>query len=321
MEDDMRIDSLGYVGVFAADLDAWREFAGVLGMQVQSVPTGLSLRIDAKVHRLLLHPGEGSPYFGWEVEDGAALAAVASRLESSGVAVHRPAPDETTDRGVADMLWCVDPLGNRIELFHGLRNADRPFTPPRPMRGFRTGTLGLGHAVLRTPDVDRVLPFYRDVLGFRLSDYTNRPFRAVFFHVNARHHSLALLEAGQPGVHHLMVEVLSIDDLGRAYDAALERQVVSVTLGRHTNDHMLSFYARSPSGFLFECGWGGRSIEDATWSVQEMVHGPSLWGHERSWLSEEGRAEAKQLQRLAAAEGVHAPVHAVAGEYDEAPPG
>jgi hypothetical protein len=52
-----------------------------------------------------------------------------------------------------------------------------------------------------------------------------------------------------------------------------------------------------------------------------MVHGPSLWGHERSWLSEEGRAEAKQLRRRAAAEGVHAPVHAVAGEYDEAPPG
>jgi hypothetical protein len=84
---------------------------------------------------------------------------------------------------------------------------------------------------------------------------------------------------------------------------------------------MLSFYARSPSGFLFECGWGGRSIDDATWSVQEMVYGPSLWGHERSWLNEEGRAEARRLRRQAAAEGAHAPVHTVPGEYDEAPPG
>jgi 2,3-dihydroxybiphenyl 1,2-dioxygenase len=319
MEDEMRIDSLGYVGVFAADLDAWREFAGgVLGMQVQTVPSGLALRIDAKAHRLLVHPGEGSTYFGWEVENAAALAAVASRLESNGVAVHRPTRDEMTHRGVADMLWCADPLGNRIELFHGLGNAVRPFAPPRPVKGFRTGALGLGHAVLSTPDLDRALPFYRDVLGFRLSDYATRPFRAVFLHVNARHHSLALLEAQQPGLHHLMVEVLSIDDLGRAYDAALEQQVVSVTLGRHTNDHMLSFYARSPSGFMFECGWGGRSIDDATWMVEEMVHGPSLWGHERSWLSEEGRTEARRLRRQAAAEGVHAPVHAVPGEYDEA---
>ncbi len=141
--------------------------------------------------------------------------------------------------------------------------------------------------VLSAPEIDSVLPFYRDVLGFRISDYANQPFRAVFFHVNARHHSLALLQAGQPGLHHLMVEVLSVDDLGRAYDAALERQVVSVTLGRHTNDHMLSFYARSPSGFMVECGWGGRSVDDATWTVEEMVHGPSLWGHERAWLSED----------------------------------
>jgi 2,3-dihydroxybiphenyl 1,2-dioxygenase len=319
MEDDMRIDSLGYVGVFAADLDAWREFAAsVLGMEVQTAATGLALRIDAKAHRLLVHPGEGSPYFGWEVADAAALAAAASRLESNGVAVQRPTPAETAGRGVEDMLWCADPLGNRIELFHGLREAGHPFAPPRPVKGFRTGALGLGHAVLSTPDIDRVLRFYRDVLGFRLSDYLTRPFRAVFLHVNARHHSLAFLEGKQPALHHLMVEVFSIDDLGRAYDAALERQVVSVTLGRHTNDHMLSFYARSPSGFLFECGWGGRSIDDATWAAEEMKHGPSLWGHERSWLDEEGRTEARRLRRQAAAEGVHAPVHAVPGEYDEA---
>jgi predicted enzyme related to lactoylglutathione lyase len=175
--------------------------------------------------------------------------------------------------------------------------------------------------VLSAPDVDSVLPFYRDVLGLRMSDYTSHPFRAVFFHVNARHHSLALLQGGQPGLHHLMVEVLSVDDLGRAYDAALERGAVSVTLGRHTNDHMVSFYARSPSGFLFECGWGGRSVDDATWTVEEMVHGPSLWGHERSWLSEEGRAQAKRLRGQAAAQGVHAPVHVSPGEYDELPPG
>jgi 2,3-dihydroxybiphenyl 1,2-dioxygenase len=222
---------------------------------------------------------------------------------------------------VAGLLWFTDPLGYRFELFHSLADAEQPFQPPRPLNGFRTGALGLGHAVLSAPDIDGVLPFYRDVLGFRISDYANNPFRAVFFHVNARHHSLALLQAGQPGLHHLMVEVLSVDDLGRAYDAALERQVVGVTLGRHTNDHMLSFYARSPSGFLVECGWGGRSVDDATWTVEEMVHGPSLWGHERSWLSEEGRAQAKRLRGQAAAQGVHAPVHVSPGEYDELPPG
>jgi 2,3-dihydroxybiphenyl 1,2-dioxygenase len=286
---------------------------------VQPAQAGLALRIDGKVHRLLVHPGHGAPYLGWEVADASALEAAASHLRAHGVRVQAPTRDELAIRQVAGLLWFTDPLGYRLELFHGLADALRPFEPPRPLHGFRTGELGLGHAVLNTPDIDSVLPFYRDVLGLRVSDYANRPFRAVFFHVNARHHSLALLQASQPGLHHLMVEVLSVDDLGRAYDTALERQVVSVTLGRHTNDHMLSFYARSPSGFLVECGWGGRSVDDATWTVEEMVHGPSLWGHERSWLNEEGRAQARKLREQVAAQGVHAPVHVSPGEYDELP--
>jgi hypothetical protein len=135
-------------------------------------------------------------------------------------------------------------------------------------------------------------------------------------HVNARHHSLALLEADAVGLHHLMIEAVSIDDLGRAYDAAIERGVVRVTLGRHTNDHMMSFYASSPSGFMVEVGWGGRSIDDATWKVEEMVHGPSIWGHERSWLSAEKRAEARALRLQAAADGLRAPVHVSPEELD-----
>lgn len=317
----MQIKSLGYVGIFAADLDAWRDFAqGVLAAQVETVPTGLALRLDEKVQRLLVHPGErdGGAYFGWEVQDAPALEAARAQLQDKGVAVHASTPEERAVRHVAGMAWFADPLGNRFELFHGLADAQAPFRPPRPMRGFRTDELGIGHAVLTGADIDAVLPFYRDVLGFRMSDYALSPFHAVFLHVNARHHSLALLQTDRSGLHHLMIEVLSLDDLGRGYDAALEREVVSVTLGRHTNDHVLSFYARTPSEFLFEYGWGGRSVDDATWKVEEMRHGPSLWGHERAWLDDAGRAEARRLRESVAADGAHAPVHLAAGEYDEA---
>jgi hypothetical protein len=55
---------------------------------------------------------------------------------------------------------------------------------------------------------------------------------------------------------------------------------IASTLGRHTNDHMLSFYMRSPSGFEIEYGWGGREIDDASWHVQKH-HAPAIWGHRR----------------------------------------
>ena len=50
------------------------------------------------------------------------------------------------------------------------------------------------------------------------------------------------------------------------------------TLGRHPNDGMCSFYAKTPSGFQFELGWGGREVDDATWAPTTYDH-ISEWGH------------------------------------------
>jgi 2,3-dihydroxybiphenyl 1,2-dioxygenase len=308
----MHIDSLGYAGVNATDLAAWGSFArAVLGVQVMEEGESLALRLDERAYRVRVHGAQENAlaYLGWDVGDSGQLAAAVSELTARGLRLLPASAEELQSRRVQQMAWLLDPIGNRLELFHGLARARDALDPPRPCAGFRTGELGFGHAVLAVPRIDDVLSFYRDVLGMRLSDYANDPFRAVFFHVNARHHSLALIEAEHSGLHHLMIEALSIDDLGRAYDAALERNVVRVTLGRHTNDHMMSFYAASPSGFMVEYGWGGRSVDDATWQVEEMVHGPSIWGHERTWLSEGKRAQARELRLRAAAAGLRAPVH------------
>ena len=80
-------------------------------------------------------------------------------------------------------------------------------------------------------------------------------------------------------MHHLMVELFSLDDVGQAYDVALTKaDRISVTLGRHTNDLMTSFYAKSPSAFMVECGWGGREIDPATWQPVEMHARPEPVG-------------------------------------------
>lgn len=213
-----------------------------------------------------------------------------------------------------------DPAGNRLEAFHGAEIASEPFRPGRSISGFRTGPLGMGHAVLTVACIDDVLTFYQDLLGFRLSDYITRPFRAYFFHLNPRHHSLAFIESTQNGVHHLMMENMFLDDVGQAYDLALTRpELIGVTFGRHVNDHMTSFYSNSPSGFMVELGWGGRSIDPATWTPHERTEGPSLWGHDRNWLTPEKRLEARELRMRIAAEGCRVPVQVQDGNYTLAP--
>ena len=320
----MPIQALGYAGFGSDALDDWRQFGtGLVGLQaVERGNSLLAFRMDDRKQRIVIDRamGEGTRFFGWEVGDAAALDALAARLEKAGVNVTAEPQTLADARRVRSLISFHDPAGNRLEAFYGPEIDDTPFMPGRSISGFRTGPLGLGHAVLTVENIEPMMAFYVDVLGFGLSDYITKPFRAYFFHVNARHHSLALIETGRNGMHHLMVELFSLDDVGQCYDIAqTQEDRVGVTLGRHTNDFMTSFYANTPSGFFVEYGWGGRSIDPANWTPVEMTSGPSLWGHDRTWLSPEGRAQARDLRLHAAAEGQREPVQVVDGNYTLAP--
>jgi 2,3-dihydroxybiphenyl 1,2-dioxygenase len=316
----MPLQALGYVGFGSAALDDWRQFGtGLVGLQaVERSPSLLAFRMDDRKQRIVIDRAmpDGERFFGWEVADAGALGELAAHLEQAQVDVVAEPQTLADNRHVRGLISFHDPAGNRLEAFYGAAVDDTPFRPGRSISGFRTGPLGLGHAVLTVKDINAVMPFYVDVLGFVLSDYIQKPFRAYFFHINARHHSLALIETGKNGMHHLMVELFSLDDVGQAYDVALrEPDRVNVTLGRHTNDLMTSFYARTPSSFMVECGWGGREIDSQTWRPYEMHDGPSLWGHERLWLPPTEREVAREMRMRAAAAGLRAPVQVMDGNY------
>ena len=248
----MPLQALGYAGFGSSPLDDWRQFGtGLVGLQaVERSPSLLAFRMDDRKQRIVIDRAmpDGARFFGWEVADAAALDALAARLEQAEVDVTAEPQTLADVRRVRGLISFQDPAGNRLEAFYGAEIDDTPFCPGRSISGFRTGPLGLGHAVLTVENIDAVMPFYVDLLGFGLSDYMQKPFRAYFFHINARHHSLALIETGKNGMHHLMVELFSLDDVGQSYDVALsEPERVSVTLGRHTNDLMTSFYAKTRS--------------------------------------------------------------------------
>jgi 2,3-dihydroxybiphenyl 1,2-dioxygenase len=317
----MDIQGLGYVGVRAKSLQDWASYGTrFLGMQLtDKTAKSLALRMDDRKQRVVVDEdgGEGVGYFGWEVANGAALDALAARLERAGVAVARGARALADERRVKDLIVLADPLGNRVEIFHGAETVAEPFKPGRSISGFRTGPLGMGHVVLHVKDINDALPFYRDVLGFRLSDYMVRPFNAYFFHANPRHHSIAFIETGRSATHHLMVELFSLDDVGQGYDLALgEEGRIGVTLGRHINDEVTSFYAHSPSGFMVEYGWGARSIDPATWQAYERKEGPSMWGHDRAWLPPEQQEAARNLRLDNAAKGLRRPVQVMEGNFN-----
>jgi len=292
-DDPVSVCQLGYIGLGVSDLENWRDFAcNILGLQENGTAPdngAIFLRMDAHHHRFEISPtGEDDIIFhGWEVKDAAALKQISDRIRAYGIDVQVGTPAEAARRMVLELIKFEDPDGIATEIYHSPYLDHRPFISPRGVKSFTADSLGLGHIVLQVEKLDECLQFYTAVLGAKISDIIlfqrgNSALPINFLHVNPRHHSLALgpRPPGGKRLNHFMIETGSLDEVGLALALVKEKSIPTGTLGRHTNDKMLSFYAQTPSGFRVEYGFDGLLIDDdENWQVQHY-RAPSIWGHE-----------------------------------------
>ena len=236
--------------------------------------------------------GEGIGFFGWEVADAAALDALAAQLEAAGVKVARGRRALADERRVKDLIVLADPIGNRVEIFHGAETATDPFKPGRSISGFRTGPLGMGHVVLNVESVDAgaaVLSRPARLPAERL--LLQAVHGAYFMHVNPRHHSLAFIAVRQErGASH--------DDgavqLRRRRAGLRHRARRGGPRRRHARPphqrlhDLVLFAGRRRTSWSSTAGAGARSIPTPG-RPTSASEGPSLWGHERTWLPPEQR--------------------------------
>jgi len=297
----MAIKSLGYIGVNSTDLSQWRSFAGDV-MGLEDVSTRLEcddntalFKMDDHPYRLIVNKSDTDQFAfcGWETNSEAGLLEVADALTAAGVAITWADDDHIAARRVTQLLSFTDPSGTLHEVFYGVISDFKRLNSPAGVSHFVTGSQGLGHVVLPAPNFDETSSFFTEVLGFGLSDLMKIKFtpdpaepekRLWFMHCNERHHSLGLFEMPLPtGCVHVMVEVPSVDEVGLGNDRRIAAGVkLTGTLGRHANDHMVSFYMRSPAGFDIEYGAEGRTVDD--WDNYPVFQSTvaSFWGHDFS---------------------------------------
>jgi 2,3-dihydroxybiphenyl 1,2-dioxygenase len=297
-QNERKIRALGYFHMQSGDIPRWRELAvDALGFQEVAGPDShsLYLRMDERPARLVVSPGGPDRVLavGWEVRDHLALAGVHRDLEAAGITVKDLSGDECDQRRVEAAIGFVDPGGTPTEVFFGPALDHSPVQTGYAQQ-FVTGPQGLGHVVVPTTRMTDTYRFYTEVLGFLprgavrvpgplLPDGTAN--RVRFMGVNERHHSLALCAAPHgeaPGLVHFMVEVDSLDAVGRALDEVNRRNFsVSSTIGRHTNDKMVSFYVRAPGGWDIEYGTEGMRVDERFYTAEEIT-ADSYWGHDWS---------------------------------------
>lgn len=284
------VQQLGYVVFEVSDLERWEHFAThVLGLMLSARhDNGFSLRNDEYKHRIIIREGDADDCVavGLNVADEASAGQLRARLEAHGVATSDGSASLLKEREVDGMFTFVEPAGQNVEVFWGPAMADGPVVSTTVKGEFVAGELGFGHIVMRANKREESERFFCDVVGFILSDHIvldigGYKIDIAFTHINPRHHSVAFGEALPKRIHHFLIQVEDLDDVGQAYDRAVDSGVrITQTIGRHPNDRMVSFYAQSPSGFEFEYGWGARLVDDETWEPTTYDH-ISEWGHRR----------------------------------------
>jgi 2,3-dihydroxybiphenyl 1,2-dioxygenase len=284
---------VAYLGVEVADPTAFGQFlADIVGL-VPGEPTtdgAAAWRNDDRVHRLLVMggPANDASFVGFEATSRDAYERAVERVRDAGVAFTAGTAAERAARRVDELIRIDTPWGVPVEIALGLATAPEPFESPLVPGGFVTKGMGFGHTVFITSDLDAAHRFATEVLGLRQSDWLELDLAGMlltvrFYHCNPRHHSLAFgaapIELPQK-LHHVMVETVSQDNVGAAFDRAWNADLpIANALGKHDNDKMFSFYVVTPAGFQLEFGYGARTI-DEPWTDNRRYDRISEWGHQ-----------------------------------------
>ena len=283
-----KVQSLGYLRLISDKFDAWPDFATeVLGvMPVQRAwPEGAQhYRWDDHPYRLVVRPGDefAIEAMGYQVLNSRDLDCLVTAIEGEGITVKRGSEAECADREVAGFVSFQDPSGTPLELFYGPKFDHVPLRHPYVSQFVADQRVGMGHTAIAMPDSARSAEFYIRVLGFHERNTMRRNGRTTWFlSPNSRQHTLGLATS-DAGLRfsHFMVEMATIDDVGRALDRVEANGTpLYLTMGRHTNDRMLSFYVFAPDGFSVEIGCQGLMVEEPSSTFE--IATPSEWGHRR----------------------------------------
>jgi len=301
---------LGYAVIETSKFDDWKRFGrDAIGMHLdEMLPDTIRFRLDANECRFLLRrgPAEDVVALGWHLDDHATFDEICRRVSDHGVPAVEGSDDEAKLRGVERFLRFPGPNELTQEVYTTARTAPLPLDIPGS--GFVTGAGGMGHVAITTKKPQELRGYYNHVFDARLSDYIDETINSMklkirFLRVNERHHSVAIASANllpvnpiRTRVQHVNVQVATLDDMVASYQRVKELGFhMALSVGQHTNDKELSYYAHTPSGFEWEVGWNPIVVDEATW--KPTTHqGISIWGHKP-----EGQTVIGKLEMFAAA--------------------
>ncbi len=229
------------------------------------------LRCNTNHHSVVLIPSSetGLDHYALSVGSLAALEDAARTLSRAGI------PYETegsTELGQGTSLRLRDPDGYVVELIGEMAQVT-PTYGPRAVQPRK-----LGHITLLVDDCKRSAEFYREVLGFRVSDWVDDIF--LWMRCNPDHHGLAFAKTNSVKMHHFAFEVGGFSHLARQAEHLMQNgSVLLYGPGRHGPGQNQFAYFRDPEANLIEFMCDLQQIWD------EATYVPRVWNSQERWVN------------------------------------
>jgi catechol 2,3-dioxygenase-like lactoylglutathione lyase family enzyme len=276
------IHSLNHIGLIVPSLEIGRAFYECAGLETRMSEGHLVCRCEGRDQdqvRLIQGPKKRLAYVSFGTPKGG-LAELRARLEAADVQLH-DAPFAVPFDGI----WFKDPDGDWINVQEA---DDVPSTLPAPVEvnspqryrrlgvracdatssQKRTRPRRLGHLIKFSPDVDRAVRFYTDVLGLLISDRALDIIAFMRSPFGGDHHMLGIAKSSHTGLHHMSFEVSDIDEIEMGAQHLLASGYRDgYGLGRHGAGSNYFHYIRDPWNSMIEYFWDIDVIpEGADWT-------------------------------------------------------
>ncbi|MGM0837971.1 MAG: VOC family protein [Bacillota bacterium] len=243
----VNVFKLGYAEFITKDVEALLHYyTEVMGLSlVERAGDGtayISSGLDH--HTIILRESDNNRLqsIGWQVDRNLSLKEVQAHLKTHGITSEIKSD---TQPGVPELLELSDPDENTVHLYQ---------TMEMPAPRFRNRGIvpnKLGHIALCSRNANRVVGFYKEVLGFAITD---RLFDvANFMTCNHDHHTLNVVSAPKSLMHHIAFELRGAS---HQYDSSdlLAQNNIPILWGpsRHTAGHNIASYHHDPDKHIIE---------------------------------------------------------------------
>jgi catechol 2,3-dioxygenase-like lactoylglutathione lyase family enzyme len=275
----IQVRRLGHATLTTPDLDrAIDYYTRVIGLTVVARERGRAVLASRQgLEAIALEHGLPNVLarVSFQVAPGSDLASIARELAQHGIKSERRSG---ISPGVAEAIVFADPKGTLIEIFSDYAFAAEDRAPAGIV------PLKLGHVAYRVTDVQEVVKFYTDVLGFRVSDWRDDTF--AFLRCGPDHHSVNFVFDETPQLHHIAFEVKDWPEIQRAAEWLARNDIRLVWgPGRHIIGHNIAIYHRNADKVRVEFFTEMDQMKDEALGYfdprpwhQDRPQRPKVWG-------------------------------------------